>query len=77
MTTAIEQLRNLVGSLDYEYEDILDDLPSIEALIAYRALWDVYDTEYLDGIVECIGEGDDPAAYNAFVEKYNLPWRKL
>jgi hypothetical protein len=74
---AIEALRNLVGALDQEYEDLLFHLPTIPALIEYRALWDTYDTEFLAGIADQIAEGDDPAPLNAFIRKYDLPWREM
>ncbi len=72
--SAIEELRDLIESLNYEHEDILCQLPSIQALIDYRNLWDIYD-EYLSGIHDCIREGDDPKAYIDFLRKYNLNWK--
>ncbi len=74
--TAIEFLRRAVTNLDYEPEDLLQQLPTPESLLEYFRLWDVYGTEYLEGILECIAEGDDPAPFDAFVRKHKLKWRR-
>jgi hypothetical protein len=74
---AIWQLRRLVDALNHEYEALTCHIPTIPALIEYRALWDTYDTEYLSGIAEAIQDGDDPAPLNAFIRRYDLPWRPM
>lgn len=71
---AIEYMRRIVSSCNYELEGILYDLPSIEAIVEYFELQSQYDTEFQEGIMEAIANGDDPSAYNAFLEKWNLPW---
>jgi hypothetical protein len=72
--SAIEYMRRIVHNLDYESENFLEDLKTIQALVDYFELWHVYDTDLYVGIIECIEEGDDPKPYNDFVAKYNLPW---
>lgn len=72
--TPVEFLSRLGSALNYEYGNILDQLPSVEAVIDYFKLWDVYDTEFLAGIAEALEEGDDPKPYLDFVAKYNLAW---
>lgn len=73
--TAIDFMRRVVGWLNYEQEDLLSDLPSVEAVFEFAALYTTYGTDFLQGIFECIEEGDDPAPYENFVKKYNLDWR--
>ena len=71
----MEYLRRIVNCGDYEYEYILDDLPSIEAIVEYFELYcDVYGTEYLAGIRECIAEGASPKPLQKFIKKYKLNW---
>lgn len=72
--TAMESLRRMVRALDYEYESILDDLPSVEAVVEYFALWDSYDTEFLSGIYEAIHAGASVAPLLAFITKHSLTW---
>lgn len=71
---AIEYMRRIVNSCNYELEGILYDLPSIEAIVEYFELQSQYDTEFQEGILEAIANGDSPEAYNAFVEKWDLSW---
>lgn len=72
--TSMEYLRRLVYNCDMETESLLDDLPSVQAVIDYFELWHTYDTDFLQGIVECIQEGDSPKPYVSFVKKYRLTW---
>ena len=74
--TPTEFLRRLMTAMNYEHESILDDLPTTEAVIDYFKLWDVYNTEFLAGIEECIADGEDPEPLNAFIIKHSLPWTK-
>lgn len=73
-TTAIEDLRSTVASLDYEWEWVLQSIPTIPALLEYRALWDTYGTEYLNGIIEEIRGGADPKPLHRFMRKHGLKW---
>lgn len=72
--TPMGYLRRLVNWCDMESESLLDDLPSVQAVVDYFELWHTYDTDFLQGIIECIHEGDSPKPYRAFVRKYKLPW---
>ena len=72
----IEQLRILLSSLDCEYETMLSQLPSIQALIDYRNLWNVYGTEFFSGIEESIAEGADIKPLEDFCKKHGLHWHK-
>jgi hypothetical protein len=72
--TAAEYIRRIMSWLDRENELLLDDLPSIDALVEFFELWSKYDTDFWDGICECIAEGDDPAQARAFLRKYKLNW---
>lgn len=69
---AIWKLRDMIAGLDYEQESILTELPSFKAIIEYRELWDTYKTEFRDGIIEAIEQGEDPGPYMAFVRRYKL-----
>lgn len=72
--SVVEYMRRVTHNLGFEYESILDDLPTIEALVEYFELWSKYDTEFLSGIQAAIEEGADPMAYNEFLTKYQLQW---
>lgn len=72
--SAIEFLRRLVNWLNYEHESLLTDLPSVEAVIEYATLWDVYDTDLMVGIIEAIEDGEDPKPLADLIAKYKLPW---
>ena len=73
--TAMEYMRRIVENLNYEPESILDSLPSVQAIVEYFELWDVYDTEYLSSILYGITEDDEnPKPLQDFIEKWNLPW---
>jgi len=71
--TAMEYLRRVVGNCDHEMEDLLFDLPSVEAILDFYDLWHAYDTDFWSGVLDCIAEGDSPAKARAFVRKYKLP----
>lgn len=75
--TPIEKLRRVAEWVSYEPESLLQELPSVEAIVAFFDLWTAYDTDFLQGIYEAIAEGASAAPYNAFVRKYKLPWRML
>ena len=70
--TAMEHLRRAVEWLNHEPESLLDDLPSVDAILDYFDLWTIYDTDFLQGVEEAISEGADPAPLLAFIKKYRL-----
>lgn len=72
--TAIEYLRRVVHNCNYETESLLDDLPSVEAVIEFFELWHAYGTDFWSGVCECIATGDDPARARAFLDKWSLTW---
>ncbi len=73
--TATDYLRRVVANLNHEHEGMLDDLPSVEAVLEYFELWHKYGTDFWEGIVEAIqDDGDSPAPVKAFIKKYNLDW---
>lgn len=72
--SAMEYLRRIVSNLDYEPESILDDLPSIPAIVEYFELFDTYGTDFMSGIEECILDGADPKPLADFIKKWELPW---
>lgn len=73
--TYMEYLRRIISHLDFEYEDILEDLPNIHAVVDYFELWDAYDTEYMEGVLDALELGANPKPYNDFVRKHKLPWK--
>ena len=75
--TAMEYLRRATAWLDYETESLLDDLPSVEAILDFFDLQADYSTDCWSGILECIAEGDSPDKARAFIRKYKMPksWR--
>lgn len=70
--SAMEFLRRVVSNCDHEYENYLDDLPSVEAVLDFFDLWHTYDTDFWAGVLECISEGDDPEPARAFIRKWKL-----
>lgn len=70
---AIETLRKMVAALDYEREDLLTDLPTVQALVDFRALWTTYGTEFWEGVLECIADGEDPAHAQDLCKKAQSP----
>ena len=72
--SAIDYLRRVVSNLDYEDESTLQQMPSVEAILDYYDLFYIYDTDFLDGILECIGDGEHTKPMEDFIRKHNLPW---
>lgn len=73
--TAIEFLRRVIEWLGCEQESLLSDLPSVQSVLDYAELWTVYGTDLMEGIIECIHDGDDPKPFLDFVAKYDLKWQ--
>ena len=48
--TAFDFLDRVVGWLKYENCEILETLPTTDAILDYAALWSTYDTDFLAGI---------------------------
>ena len=76
--TAMEYLRRIVGWVNYEEEWMLDQLPSVDAVVEFFEVWQAYGTDFWAGVLECIAEGDDPEPARAFVRKWKLgkEWMK-
>ena len=76
--SAMEYLRRAVGWLDKEPESMLEQLPTVEAVLGFFELWNAYGTDFWSGVMECIAEGDDPTPARDFVAKHKLPksWRQ-
>jgi hypothetical protein len=70
--SAIEFMRRIGGWLNYEYEDVLSVLPTVQSIVDYAELWTTYNTEFLCGICEAIYDGADPTPLNDLIDKYNL-----
>lgn len=70
--TAIEYLRRAVHNLDHEMESMLQDLKSVDALLDFFDLWHVYGTDFWEGVLESISEGEDPKPAIDFIKKYKL-----
>jgi hypothetical protein len=73
--SAADYMRRIVANINSEQEDLLDDLPSIAAIVEFFELWSRYNTDYLEGILECIADGDSPKPLHHFIRKYNLSWK--
>lgn len=72
---AIDFVRRVIGWLDCEQESLLQDLPSVEAVFEYAALWSTYDTDLMVGIEEMIEHhGADPKPLQDFIKKHGLNW---
>jgi len=72
---AMDKLRLIVRSLDFHEEDYLMDLPSIEAVVEFYDLLQVYGYENVEDIYEAIHEGEAEAhKLCAFITRHNLPW---
>jgi len=76
--TAIDRLRHIVQWLSHESEAIIQELPSIEKVVAYVTLLEAYDVESWENLWESIAEGENPDKALAFVRDPDLPgsWRK-
>jgi len=73
--TSIDFLRRVTSNLNCEQESLLTDLPTVQAVLDYAALWDVYGTDLMVGIEEAILDwGADPKPLKDFIAKYNLDW---
>jgi hypothetical protein len=70
--STMEFLRRVVENMGFETEGLLDHFKSVDAVLDYFGLWSDYDTEFWEGILECIGEGEDPAPARAFIAKHKL-----
>lgn len=70
--TPIEMLRRMVSWMNHEPETLLEDLPTPEACIEYFALWQTYDTDFLEGILQCIEEGESAKPLAQFIVKHNM-----
>lgn len=73
--SAIDFMRRVVHWMNHEEESILSALPTPQSIFDFAALWHTYGTEFLQGIIECIEEGDDPAPLRKFIRKYKLSWK--
>lgn len=71
--SAFEYMRRVVHNCDFETCDLLDQLPTVAAVIDFYELWGEYGTEFWAGILECIAEGDSPEPAIAFIRKHKLP----
>lgn len=75
---AIDYLRRMTYWLDNEEDSLLDSLPTIESIVNFFELWEIYDTDFASGIVEAIELGQDPKDWNDFIDKYKLTnWKKF
>lgn len=72
--SAIEYLNRVTDAMTYEYAHILDRLTTPMAVIEYFELWDTYDTEFFEGIIEAIHDGANPAPALAFNNKHKTGW---
>jgi hypothetical protein len=74
---AMDFLRRVVSQCNYEYDTILEQLPTPAAVIEFFELQHHYDTEFLSGIMQQILHGASPIRYNEFVQRHNLDWTIL
>lgn len=76
--TPFEYLSRVVNGCNYETGGLLDRLKTVDAVLDYFDLWHTYDTDFWQGIIAAISEGDDPEPARAFVTKHKLgkDWRE-
>lgn len=67
-----DYLRRVVSNIGFEREGMLDELKSVDAMFDFFGLWSVYDTDFWEGCMQAISEGDDPTPARDFVAKHNL-----
>lgn len=72
--SAIDYIRRALAWLSHEDEAILSKLKTTRAVTDYFELWHKYDTDLLDGILEAISEGADPAPAMDFNKKNKMGW---
>lgn len=76
--TCMDYLQRVVDTL-MQNEDwfVLDQLPTVEAVLEYADLLDTYGVESLLFLGEEIEIGNhDAGAYNEFLARYDLRWRR-
>lgn len=76
--SAAEFVRRVVACLNSEHEGILDQLPNVDALLDFFGLFATdYGTDFWQGVVECIAEGDSPQRAREFITRWSLGerWR--
>ncbi len=74
--SAGDTIRKAARMIDHEGESLIDQLPTVDAVLDYLDLWAIHGTEFLDGIIEGLEEGDDPTAALDFADRYGLTeWR--
>lgn len=71
--SAVEYLRRVVQNLNHEEESLLDELPCVEAALEFFDLWRFYDTEFWEGILQAIADGDDAEPIESFIKRWGLP----
>ena len=71
--TPAEFLQRVVQNLGYEEGSLLDQMPSVDALLDYYGVFCTdYGTDYWEGVLECIADGDSPDKANDFIARWNL-----
>ncbi len=73
--TPAEYLRRVVANIGHEREGMLDELPSVEAVLDFFGLWSVYGTDFWEGCLECIAGGADAEPALRFIRKHKLGLR--
>jgi len=75
--TPVETLRRAVSWLDYNNEDMLSELPSVEACLDFfNLISNEYDVSTFEEVMECIEEGcAEPDPLAEFVVRWGL-WDK-
>jgi hypothetical protein len=72
--TAVEYLRRAIHEVSYEREYLLEKLPTTESVLEFFELWDLYNTEFLDGCLASVAAGRDAYPLLRFNRKYKLGW---
>jgi hypothetical protein len=72
--TYLEFLSRVVSNLKMEGGWIVDELKSIDAILDFFDLWEIYDTDFLEGIVEAIQSGENPGPAIKFCKKHKIGW---
>jgi hypothetical protein len=76
--STLEYMQRLLSWVERNDGDITDDLKSIPCVVEFfEMISDSYDVSLLEEVYEVIEEGTDAKPYNDFVDKWQLPWRKL
>lgn len=75
--TPAEYIRRVSNWSEWQKENLLNDLPSIEALLTLHFIvTQLCDTDLIEDAFRYCRNTQEAKAFNRFIKKYKLNWRK-